>query len=205
MHHRPLTALAAAAAAAALLAGCATTQVDAQWRSVELPPTYLRGSTVIVACESAELVLRRVCEDQVAGDLRSRGIRVVVAAPGGGAVPPTGLPDQQYLPAAREQGAKAVMLVGVGLAAQSVSPPVSLSIGGFGFGRHSAGGVGVTAPIGGGQVSAGYAINARITDVASGRLMWTARAAAPPSSDVNAQFAELTGSVLDAARDAGLF
>lgn len=204
MHQSSLNAAASAVAVAALLAGCATAQVDAQWRSIELPPAYLRGSTVIVACESAELVLRRVCEDQVAGDLRSRGLRVVVA-PGGGAMPPTGLPDQQYLPAACEHGAKAVMLVGVGLASQSVSPPVSLSIGGFGFGRHSAGGVGVTAPIGGGQVSAGYAMNVRITDVASGRLMWTARAAAPPSSDVNAQFAELTGSVLDAARDAGLF
>jgi hypothetical protein len=86
-----------------------------------------------------------------------------------------------------------------------VSQGVTLSIGGFGFGRSSAGGVGVSAPIGGGQVSNGYSANGRVTDVASGRLMWTARASAPPSGDVNAQLADLSKTVLDAAGKAGLF
>jgi hypothetical protein len=35
--------------------------------------------------------------------------------------------------------------------------------------------------------------------------MWSARASAAPSSDVNAQLAELSKSVLDAADKAGLF
>jgi hypothetical protein len=35
--------------------------------------------------------------------------------------------------------------------------------------------------------------------------MWTARASTPPSSDVNAQLADLSQSVLDAAGAAGLF
>jgi hypothetical protein len=35
--------------------------------------------------------------------------------------------------------------------------------------------------------------------------MWTARANAPPSTDVNAQFGELSKSLLDAAGAAGLF
>ena len=95
--------------------------------------------------------------------------------------------------------------VTVGLSSQSVSQGVSIGIGGFGFGRHSAGGIGVSAPIGGGQVSQGYAASGRVTDVASGRLMWTARASAPPSSNINEQFAELSKSVLDAAGSAGLF
>ena len=203
---RSRTLLAGAAAAAALLAGCATTQVDAQWRSVELPANYLRGATVLVSCETGEEVVKRICEDQLGADLRARGVRVIVAAP---VALPAGAPasptDAQYLPIARENGARAVFAISVGLAAQSVSQGISIGIGGFGFGRNAGGGIGVSAPIGGGQVSQGYAASGRITDVASGRLMWTARASSPPSSDVNQQFAELSKSVLDAAGTAGLF
>lgn len=196
----------AATCAGLLIAGCASTQVDAQWRSVELPASYLRGATVLVSCETGEEVVKRICEDQVGADLRARGVRVIVAAPGAmTAVPPAGPTDAQYLPLARDNGARAVFAVSVGLASQSVSQGVSIGIGGFGFGRYSGGGIGVSAPIGGGQVSQGYAANGRVTDVASGRLMWTARASSPPSADVNAQFAELSKSVLDAAGTAGLF
>ncbi|MBC8058295.1 MAG: hypothetical protein H7Y61_17105, partial [Rhizobiales bacterium] len=80
---RPL--LATAAAAAALLAGCATTQVDAQWRSVDLPASYLRGATVLVSCETPEVVLQRICEDRLMADLAARGVRPVLAAPGSAA------------------------------------------------------------------------------------------------------------------------
>ncbi len=196
---------AAAAAAGALLAGCATTMVDAQWRNVELPPSYLRGATVLVSCETREMVLKRICEDQVVADLGARGVRGVLPAPGAVAAVAPGMSDTQYLPAARDSGAKAVLSVTVGLSSQSVSQGISIGIGGFGFGRNAGGGVGVSAPIGGGQVSQGYAANGRVTDVASGRLMWTARASTPPSSDVNAQFADLSKSMLDAAGGAGLF
>ena len=189
----------------ALLAGCATPTVDAQWRSTELPAAYLRGATVLVSCETPELVIRRICEERVMAELNARGATPVLPAPGTVEAARPGVADMQYLPSARDSGAKAVFSVSVGLASQSVSPGVSLSIGGFGFGSRSAGGVGVTAPIGGGQVSSGYSANGRVTDVASGRLMWTARASAPPSSDVNAQLAELSKAVLDAAGKAGLF
>lgn len=197
--------LAALAAAAAVLAGCASTVVDTQWRNADLPASYLRGATVLVSCETGDEALRRICEEQVSADLSARGARPVRPAPGTVAAIQPGSADAQYLPAARENGAKAVLAVSVGAASTAVSPGVMLSIGGFGFGRHSGGGVGVSAPIGGGQVSNGYAASGRVTDVASGRLMWTARASTPPSSDVNAQVAELSKTVLDAAGKAGLF
>ena len=203
--NRPASLL-ATAACAALLAGCATTQVDAQWRNVDLPPSYLRGASVLVTCETDEPVVKRICEDQLGADLRARGVRVLVAAPG--ALPsgvPVGATDVQYLPLARENGAKAVFSVSVGPATQTVSQGVSLGIGLGGFGRSVGGGVGVSALIGGGQVSQGYAAGGRVTDVATGRLMWTARASSPPSSDVNQQFTELSKSVLEAAASAGLF
>lgn len=198
--------LALCALAAAGLGGCASTQVDAQWRNVELPPGYLRGASVLVSCETGDEVVKRICEDQLGADLRARGVRVLVAAPG--ALPagaPVGPTDAQYLPLARENGAKAVFAVSVGLASQQVSQGVSLGIGLGGFGRGLGGALGVSAPIGGGQVSQGYAASGRVTDAASGRLMWTARASSPASSDVNQQFVELSKSVLDAAGSAGLF
>ena len=193
--------------ATALLAlgGCASSLVDTQWRSVELPASYLRGARVMVSCETPYEILRRICEDQVSADLSARGAMPVFAAPGSVAAVQPGVADAQYLPAARDNGAKAVLSMTVGASTTAVSPPMTVSIGGFGFGRHSAGGVGVSAPIGGGQVSNGYSANGRVTDVASGRLMWSARASTPPSSDVNAQLADLSKSVLDAAGKAGLF
>jgi len=186
-------------------AGCASTAVDAQWRNVELPATYLRGARVMVSCETGEAVLQRICEDRVSAELAAHGALPVFAAPGTVAAIQPGVADAHYLPAARDSGAKAVLSMTIGASSAAVSQGVTLSIGGFGFGRSSAGGVGVSAPIGGGQVSNGYSANGRVTDVASGRLMWTARASAPPSGDVNAQLADLSKTVLDAAGKAGLF
>jgi hypothetical protein len=202
---RSRTLFAAALTTALGLAGCASTQVDAQWRNVELPPGYLRGATVLVSCESPELVVKQICEDRVIADLNARGVNTQRLALGAAAASQPGVLDAQYLPLARANGAKAVFAVTVGLSTQSVSQGVSVGIGGFGFGRGAGGGVGVSAPIGGGQVSQGYSASGRVTDAASGRLMWTARANAPPSTDVNAQFTELSKSVVEAAAGAGLF
>jgi len=188
------------------LAGCASTTLDAQWRDPQVPGSYLRGARVLVTCEAGDLTVKKVCEDQLVAELTARGATTVltdVGADAGGVRP--GVPDAQYLPAARSSGAKAVLSMSVGVSSQAVSPGFAIGIGGFGFGRHSAGGVGVSAPIGGGQVSSGYSASGRVTDVASGRLMWSARATTPPSSDINAQLADLSKTVVDAAQKAGLF
>lgn len=198
-------AIAAVLGAAAALAGCATTEVDAQWRNIDTPAGYLRGATVLVGCEGADEVLRRLCTEQVSADLAARGALPVLAAPGTVEAMQPGFADQRYLPAARERGARAVFVMTLGVASQRVSQGMTVGIGGFGFGRHVGGGVGVAAPIGGGEVSAGYAANARVTDVATGRLMWTARASAPPSGDLTGQLAELSKQTLAAAAGAGLF
>jgi hypothetical protein len=191
--------------AALVLAGCAEPLVDAQWRSVEMPPAYLRGATVLVSCDTGDLVLKHICQDRLSADLAARGARPLTAPDFPPSAAPPGAADTQYLPAAKQSGAKAIVSMSVGLSSQSVSQGVQVGIGGFGFGRNSAGGLGISAPIGGGQVNSGYSVNGRVTDVGSGRLMWTARASTPPSSDVNAQLADLSKSVLDAAGQAGLF
>jgi len=87
-------------------------------------------------------------------------------------------------------------------------PTIGIGIGGFGGSYRSGGGVGfgMSAPIGGaGPAETGYAATASLTDVASGRLMWSAQASAPPSSDVGQQLSTLATLLLDAARQTGLF
>jgi hypothetical protein len=92
------------------------------------------------------------------------------------------------------------------VAAAGASPGVSIGLGAFGIGGGSVrGGVGVSAPIGGGQTNYGFALNGRVTDVRTGQVVWTARATTPPSSDSSAQLGELTRSVFGAADQAQLF
>lgn len=187
------------------LAGCASgPQLDAQWSDPQLGASYLRGARVLVACDAAELVVRQICQDQLAGEVVARGATPVFVAPSFAVASDRAI-DGQLLPAARDAGAKAVMVMTVAVAVNDVSPGLSIGIGGFGFGGRGGGGVGVSAPIGGGRVTSGYSANGRVTDVASGRLFWTAKATSPPSSDVSAQMADLSKAVLGAADKAGLF
>jgi len=189
---------------ALLLAGCASTQLDAQWSDPQLGGNrYLGGARVMVACDTFELVMRQICQDQLAADIASRG-GTPVFPPASVAIATDRSVDAQLLPAARDAGAKAVLVMTLAAAVSDVSPGVSIGLGGFGFGRHSGVGVGVGVPIGGGRVTTGYTANTRLTDVQSGRLVWTAKATAPPSSDVNAQIGELSKSVLGAADKSGL-
>jgi hypothetical protein len=193
------------AALAALLVGCSSTpQLDAQWSDSTLGPSFLRGARVLVACDAFEVVIRQICQDRLASEVVARGATPVFL--------PQGFPiatdrsiDVQLLPAAREADAKAMMVMTVAVAVNDVSPGFTIGIGGFGFGPSGGAGVGVQAPVGGGRVTSGYSANGRVTDVPSGRLVWTAKATAPPSSDVNAQMDELSKAVLGAADKAGLF
>lgn len=201
-----LRALSAAAVvvAAGLLAGCASPQLDAQWRDPGLESNFLRGARVLVACDAFEVVIRQICQDQLASEVTARGATPVFVPPGV-AIAPDRPVDAQLLPVARVAGAKAMLVMTVAVAVNDVSPGFSLGIGGFGFGRGSGIGLGADVPIGGGKVTSGYSANGRVTDVANGRLVWTAKATSPASSDVNAQMADLSKAVLGAADEAGLF
>ena len=193
------------ALAAALLVGCASTpQLDAQWSDPSLGPSFLRGARVLVACDAYEVVVRQICQDHLAREVVARGATPVFLPPGFPVATDRSV-DAQLLPAAREAGAKAMMVMTVAVAVQDVSQPFQIGIGGFGFGSSGSAGVGVSAPVGGGRVTSGYSANGRVTEVPSGRLVWTAKATAPPSSDINAQMSDLSRLVLGAADKAGLF
>jgi len=194
------------AALVVALTGCASTtpRLDAQWMDPQVRPTLLRGTKVLVACDANDPLMRRVCQEQMSAQLAARGATPVIGPELG--VPGQPASDAQYLQAARSAGASAVLATSIGLGERHVSPGMSVGIGGFGIGSGRVqGGLGVSVPIGGGAVSTGYSANGRVTDAASGRLMWMATASTPPSGDFTYQMGELAKTVVDAAQKAGLF
>lgn len=198
--------LLSALSAAALLAGCASTRLDAQWSDPQLAGNPLRGARVLVVCEAYDLAIKRICQDQMAAEVVARGGTAVPGPDEGTGAPVRPLNNDQYLGAARQANAKAVLTHSITTADVSSGSGVSIGIGAFGIGGGNVrGGAGVSVPVGGQQTNTGYAMNSRVTDVGSGKVLWTAKASASPSSDVSAQLAELTKTVFGAADKAQLF
>jgi hypothetical protein len=185
--------------AAAALAGCATTQLEAQWVDPQLAPGSLRGARVLIACEAHEMVIQQMCQDQVAAELVARGATPVSLPQ---ATAPT---PEAYAQAARNGNARVILTQRVMPYGTTVSPGFQVGIGGFGWGSGGSAGVGVSAPIGGGQISTGYAADTRLTDVGTGRLLWTAKASSPPSRDVQTQVQELARAVFASADKSHIF
>lgn len=195
-------------AVAAALAGCASTTVDSQWADPQFTGTSLRGAKVLVVCETGDFGLTRLCQDQLASRVAARGATPVLGAdPAAEAAAGPAGRAERYLDAARAAEAKAVLAVTVSLAdiARSTSP-FSVGLGGvrIGGGSGVGVGVGVAVPIGGGQPGVARSMRGRLTDVGSGQLLWTTRAAAPSSSDAEAQMAALAEAVVGEAEKAGL-
>ncbi len=203
-------ALLLGALGALLLAGCAGSRINAQWSDPQFAGQPPRGAKVLVACQAGEPTLRRICADRMAARLAALGALPLLAPDSSDAADATVPNEAALLQAARQAGA--VLLLRTQLAPEVVAlapgPTIGIGIGGFGGGYRSGGsvGFGMSAPLGGaGPATTGYAATASLSDVASGGLMWSARASAPPSSDVAQQLAELATLLLDAARQAGFF
>jgi hypothetical protein len=193
-----------------LLAGCAGSRINAQWSDPQFAGQPPRGAKVLVACQAADPTLRRVCADRMAAKLSGLGAVPVLAPDNGDVGEATAPTEVALLQTARSAGAVALLRTQISpeVVAVAPGPSIGIGIGGFGGSYRSGGGVGfgVSAPLGGaGPAETGYATTASLTDVASGRLMWSARASAPPSSDVAQQLSTLATLLLDAARQAGLF
>jgi hypothetical protein len=200
----------AGVAIALLATACATKHVEAEWSDPQFAGRSLAGAKVFVVCQANDLALRRLCADQMAARLVEFGATPLLApdaADAGATAPPAPGAD---VTAARAAGAVAVFRATLSPDVTVVppGPSIGISVGGISVGRRSAGGVGVGVgvPIGEpGPPSTGYSANGAFTDVATGRLMWTAKTTTPPSQDVPGQIGTLAGRLLDAARKAGLF
>ena len=110
----------------ALASGCATPQLDAQWSDASAAPGLLRGARVLVACDAAELVVRQICQDRLAGEVAARGATPVFVPPETQISTDRAI-DAQLLPAARESGAKGLMVMTVAVAVHNVSSPARCS------------------------------------------------------------------------------
>ena len=191
------------------LGGCASSKLVAQWSDPQFAGQPPQGAKVMVACQTPEPTLRRLCADRMSEQLLAAGMHPLPAPEGNEAA----ANDAALLLAARSGGAAALLHTTIAAEVASVAPSPSIGIGiggfgGFGGGYRSGGGVGIgmSAPLGaGGPAETGFGASAGLTDVASGKLMWSARASAAPSSDVNRQIAELAAQLVDAARQSGLF
>jgi len=187
--------------------GCTSSpQLAAQWTDPQLGPqsAFLRGARVLVACDVADLTVRQLCQDQVAAEVSSRGATPLFPGPDTLIATDRSI-DGQLLAAARSLDAKALMVLTLTPAITDVSPGFSVGIGGVGYRGSSSVGVGVAAPVGGGRVIMGYAANGRITDVGTGRLVWSASASTAPSSELEVQLGELSKTVFGAADKSGMF
>jgi hypothetical protein len=191
------------------LSGCASTSVNAQWSDPQFAGKSLRGAKVLVACRATDVTLRRVCEERLAAKLKQLGAQPLPASDQKAVDPDAAAQTPALLQEARTAGAAAVLRADLTPAAAAVNPgpSIGIGIGGFGGGYRGGGGVGfgVSAPVGAGTVETGYGASASLTDVASGQMMWSASATAPPSSNLNEQMDALATVLLDAARQAGFF
>ncbi len=167
----------------------------------------------MVVCRAENGAARQVCEDQLRSRLQAAGVTPILGpdhsgAPDGGAQVDAGLLD-----AARDAGAKAVFLTGIAADASVVTPGPSVGIGVGGYGgsggwHGSSGvgaGVGVNVPVGAGQVETAYAADMVVTDVASGRILWTSKVTTGASRDLGGQIATMVETGVHAAQKAGLF
>lgn len=209
--HRRLALITTAAAAAALLAGCAAEpKIEGQWTAPQRPTLKLAGARVLVACEAVDPAVKRICEDQMAGAVVAQGGSAVIAPDITPPAPGQPVPDNQYLAPARQAGAIAVLATTVSAWAGAPGgggPSFSIGLGSFGFGSgRVGGGVGVAVPIGGGERrSTAYAASSRIIDARGGQVIWTARASAPPSDDIQGPLGGLATAIMNGAQEAGVF
>jgi hypothetical protein len=208
----PLCALVCAVAVCTLTsAGCSSNPVQAEWKDPAFAGHSLRGAKVLVVCDAADLPIKRVCEDEMRAQVQTAGA-IAVSAP---EVTGTGNADalnEKALAAARNAGAKAILLATVAPDTTVVNPgpSVGIGVGGFGgFGGWRSGGigtgVGVSVPVGAPRTKTGYAANMILKDTESGRVMWTSKVSAPVSQDINMQMNTVAKAGVEAAQKAGMF
>jgi hypothetical protein len=215
--HRPKLISAGALAALPLVmfvlldAGCATDKVQAQWSDPQFANHSLHNARVLVVCETSEAAVKRICEEQMSARLSAAGA-VPAVPPAGSASLGSNASDPKVLAAARDAGARAVLLSSVAPEVTEINPgpSVGFGVGGFGgMGGYRSGGVGagvgVTVPVGDPRVDTAYAANMVLADVDTGRVMWTGKVRAAGRQDINQQMATIAGNGVDAAQRAGMF
>lgn len=199
----------------ALVSGCATTQMAAEWMNKDYAGQSLRGQRVLVVCQAPDPTVQRLCEDELANGLNSRGATAVRPGTGAskGAAATGPIPPFAYADAAKAAGAVAVVSMTVQPDATVVNPGPTMGIGigggsfGGGWGRGgSFGGVGTSVgfPVGSATVQQGFAASTNVVDAANGQIVWSGRAVSPPSDAFIRQLIDLNRVTFEAMQKAGV-
>jgi hypothetical protein len=206
-------AVIAATLCTSVLAGCASTRLETQWRDPQYAGPSLAGNKVLVVCRVPDETLRRVCEDQWAMQLAARRVNAVrsyslAGFPAGGTAGP-----EQLQAAVRSTGALAVANTELGFSVVPVvrpAPVVGVGVGGGawggGGGGFSTGGIGISVPIGGGvaQPAQSIAATTGLTSARTNALIWSGTATSPASNNVAAQLSDLVATTVEAIGKSGL-
>jgi hypothetical protein len=194
-----------------LVGGCASTAVQAQWADPLFAGRSLRGTTVLVVCHANAPAVQHICQDQIAARMLMSGIRPVMATEADLSVAEGEPITDKIFAAARRVGAHAIWAATIAPDATVVSPGPTIGIGIGGFGTSGGwypssgvgGGIGVGVPVGGEQVNTAYAADMTLTDVGTGRLMWTSKITTPASHDITEQVTQLVEVGVQSAQQAG--
>jgi hypothetical protein len=194
-----------------LAGGCASTAVQARWTDPLFAGRSLRGATVLVVCNAQAPAIQHICQDQIAGRMLMSGIRPVMATEADLTTVQGEQIADKIFAAARREGANAIWATTVApdFTVVSPGPTVGFGIGGFGTsgGWHRSsgvgGGIGVGFPVGGEQVNTAYAADMTLTDVETGRLMWSSRITTPASQNITEQVTQLVEVGVKSAQQAG--
>lgn len=209
LRYHSLAAVALATAAGSLIAGCATTTVNAAWTDPQFAGRSLRGERILVICDADSTAVKRTCQAHLAAQIAALGATPVSGPETADLTVGPPPANDRTLAAAKSAGAKAILAATVAPDATFArpGPTVSVGVGGWGGSRGgvTGGGVGVGVPVGGGQVESAYGADIVLTDVDTVRLMWTGKVTTPASQDINGQMSELAKAGVDAARSAGFF
>jgi hypothetical protein len=194
-----------------LVGGCASTAIQAQWADPQFTGQSLRGATVLVVCNASATAIHRICQDQIAARMLMSGVRPVMATEADlSAAEGEPIADNIFA-AARRVGAHAIWAATIAPDVTVVSPGPTIGVGIGGFGGSGGwypssgvgGGIGVGVPVGGEQVNTAYAADMTLTDVATGRLMWTSKITTPASQDMTEQVTQLVEVGVHSAQQAG--
>jgi hypothetical protein len=181
--------------------------MEAQWRDPQAGARSMQGKVVLVVCRGLDETLERICEDRLAASAQGIGIRVARYELSRDAVEDPAASDV-LLKAARAARADAVLAMRLERSYAAASPSggsVGVGVGGAsgGWGSRTGGGIGITLPLGG--VGPALASGTSLTDAATGKLVWSARARGSGAVNEADQVAELSHLTTEALKGSGLF
>jgi hypothetical protein len=195
-----------------LFGGCASTTLQAQWTDPQFAGQSLRGAKVLVVCDASDVAIKRLCQDQLAAQVAASAATPVTVPESDTLTVGSGHITDKVFAAARRTGVKAILGSIIVPEATMVHPGPTVGFGLGGFRSASSwyrssgvgAGVGISVPVGTDRVYTAYAATMTLTDVDTGRLMWTSKVTTPASHDVSAQVNKLVKAGVEAAHQAGL-